>query len=86
MLFQYLNTAIKNKVQILIWYIAIILYLGVFTVSDVNSQWYHSGTTVIAVAWTVADLGLRQPLICFEIKSLDIYPDLNLDSDVYEQA
>lgn len=41
---------------------------------------------VIAVAWTVADLGPRQPLTHFEIKSLDIYPELNLDNYVYEQA
>lgn len=41
---------------------------------------------VIAVVWTAANLGLRQPLTCFEIKPLDIYPELKLDNDGYEQA
>lgn len=54
--------------------------------SDVSGQWYYSDTMAVAVAWTVADLGLRQPLTCFEIKSLGIYPELNLDDDVYEQS
>lgn len=43
-------------------------------------------TMVIAVAWTAADLTLRQPLACFEIKSLDICPELKLDNNVYQQA
>lgn len=40
-------------------------------------------TMVIAVAWTAADLTLRQPLTCFKIKSLDICPELKLDNNIY---
>lgn len=68
--------------QILIWYIAIILYLKVFTETVMSV--FNGVTMVIAVAWAVADMTLRQPLTCFEIKSLDICPELKLDYNVYQ--
>lgn len=45
---------------------------------------FNGVTMVIAVAWTVADMTLRQPLTCFEIKSLATCPELKLDHNVYQ--